>query len=349
MTSFFRSHAVRAFVFAIGCGSASTALAQADAVDVVANNDAAPFSFAVITSDTTIDPERTAASLRAIDGSAVRFVVHAERSLPSSSSCSDVAHDARRAIIDASRKPVVPIVAASEWADCGDAGVEPFERLQRVGDTLFASDRSLGQARMAWSRQSATPRFRRYRENVRWQWGRVLFATVNLPNNNNDFRIGAGRNGEFEERVVANRAWLERTFRIASERRLSGIVLFVDAAPRFSLPLRVPDSRFQERDGYYEWKVALRDFVAGFGGRVLLVQARDPAGVTRPAGIDRPMRDVAGRPIENLMRISVPAGANDPMWLRIDVNPAGPSLFHGTIERVFDDPSGELYGRGPPR
>jgi hypothetical protein len=327
-----------------GCGWLATAAAQSDPGDVAPNTEVGAFSFAVVASDTTIDPARTGDLLHAIDQGTARFVVHAEAS---SSSCSDAALEARWAILDASMKPVVPIASGSEWTDCANGGSDPFERLQHVDDVFFATDRSLGQTRMSWSRQSAVPRFRRYRENLRWQWGRVLFATVNVPDNNNDFRLGAGRNGEFEDRTVANRAWLERTFRLASERKLPGVVLFIDAAPRFGTPLRPPDTRSRDRDGYYEWKLALREFVAAYKGRVLLVQARHEAGAPRPAGVDRPLRDAAGRPLENLLRVAAPEADGDARWLRVEVDPADPVLFRVTVQRVFDDPSGELYGPGP--
>ena len=247
-------------------------------------------------------------------------------------------------MLDDSAKPVVPVVGAAAWASCGKAVNDPLERLEHLGDVLFNADESPGQARLQWLRQSSVPRFRRYRENLRWQVGPVLFVTINLPDNNNNFRLGAGRNGEFEERSVADRAWLDRTFRLASERRLAGIVVFIDAAPRFSAPLHVPDLRAHERDGYYEWKVALRDFVPAFKGQVLLVQARYAAGSSRPAGIDRPLQDAGGRTIENFSRIAL-ADAADARWMRVEVDPRDPKLFRVTVERLFDDPSGELYGR----
>ena len=302
------------------------------------------FSFALVGSATGDADRSTVALLRATDGSDTRFVVHFDLSQPSPASCSDASLARRRALLDDSAKPVVPVVAAAAWASCGKATVDPLERLEHLGDVLFNADESPGQAKLQWLRQSSVPRFRRYRENLRWQVGSVLFATINLPDDNNNFRLGAGRNGEFEERLVANRAWLDRTFRLASERRLAGIVIFVDAAPRFSAPMHAPDLRGRERDGFYEWKLALRDFVPAFKGHVLLVQARYAAGLARPAGVDRPLQDAGGRTIENFSRIAL-TDAGDPRWTKVDVDPRDPKLFRITTERLFDDPSGELYGR----
>ena len=326
---------------------AGAACGQTDAlVDAATALDArSPFSFSIVGSATSETDRATSTMLRAITAGPSRFIVHFDLSSPSDQSCSDAALARRRAALDDSVKPVVPIVAAAEWADCGRSTGDPFDRLDRVGDVLFGGDESLGQSRLAWVRQSSIPRFKRYRENLRWQVGNVLFATVNLPDNNNNFRIAAGRNGEFEERLVANRAWLDRTFRLAGERRLSGIVLFVDAAPHFGAPLKAPDTRSRERDGFYEWKLAFRDFVPAFKGQVLLVQARYATGTPRVLELDRPLQDAGGRTIANFARIGL-AESMDLRWLRVDVDPRDGSLFRVVNERAFDDPSGELYGPG---
>ena len=286
----------------------------------------------------------TRTALRAIDESPARFIVHFDLSPPSNASCGEVAVRGRRDILDAMSKPVVPVVAASEWAACVSRAIDPDERLARVGDTLFGSDESLGQSKLRLARQSSVPRFQRYRENFRWQVGNVLFVVLNLPDNDNNYRFGAGRNGEFEERLVANRAWLERSFRFAAERRLAGLVIFVDAAPRFGLPMRRPDLRSRVRDGYYEWKATLRDLASSFTGQVLLVQGHVAAHAPSSNQPDHPLRDAGGRMLTHFTRIAVPDVSGGAAWLRIEIEPGRPKLFRIVTERVFDDPSGELYG-----
>ena len=266
-------------------------------------------SFAVTGSVISENDRTTRAALRAIDDSPARFIVHFDLSPPSSASCGAASIERRREVLGANQKPVVPVVAASEWSACGGVGTDPAERLARVGDALFGSDESLGQSPLRWVRQSSVPRFHRYRENLRWQTGGVLFVALNLPENNNNFRFGAGRNGEFEERLVANRVWLERSFRLATERRLAGIVIFVDAAPRFGLPMRAPDSRSRERDGYYEWKAALRDLASSFKGQVLLVQGHVAPQTVPSNEPDHPLRDASGKVLDHVTRIVLPDGS----------------------------------------
>lgn len=304
------------------------------------------FIFAAVGS-TMVDGEHQARTLlRAVDQSRARFVVHFDLSPPSPRACAAEALERRRRLLEANAKPTVPIAAAAAWATCGRD--DPQEKLARLGDLLFAADDALGQGRLRWIRQSALPRFSRYRENLRWQVGNVLFVAINLPDNNNNFRFDAGRNGEFEERVVANRAWLERAFRLAAERRMAGIVIFVDASPRFALPLRLPDGRLRERDGYVEWKIALATLAPSYAGQVLVVQGHGADGDGSPGAIDRPLRDASGRPIDRVARTVLPngagSGANAGGWLRIEVDPHSRAVFTVAAEQVFDDPTGELYG-----
>ncbi len=340
-----RVHACLALSCIVSCAIVQPAASIDAATSVEAPSS---FSFAVMGSVIDESDRGTRSVLRAIDHSPARFIAQFDLSPPSRASCSAAHTDLRRAALDANVKPVVPIVAASEWSACGSPITDPAERLARVGDALFGGDESLGQSRLRWVRQSGVTRFHRYRENLRWQVESVLFVVLNLPDNNNNFRFGAGRNGEFEERLVANRAWLERAFRFAAERHLAGIVIFVDAAPRFGLPMRAPDSRTQERDGYYEWKMTLRDLTSSFKGQVLLVQGhvvqQSAPSLSSPSEPDHPLRDASGKVLTHFTRVALPDVAGGGAWMRITLEPGSLRLFRIATERVFDDPSGELYG-----
>ena len=87
-----------------------------------------------------------------------------------------------------------------------------------------------------------------------------------------------------------------------------------------------------------------REFVPAFKGQVLLVQARYAAGLPRPPGVDQPLEDAQGRTIASFSRIALADGA-DLRWMRVDVDPQARKVFRVSAERIFDDPSGELYGR----
>ena len=324
---------------------AAIAAAQTDPVPSTSSRESQAFAFAVAGQRAEASGESSAltAILHSIDVGGTRFVLHFDSVGQVETPCSDAAIENRRTALAASSLPVVAVIGANDWSDCGAAHAESIERLNRLREAWFGSDESLGQTRLRWVRQRAMPRFQRYAENLSWQIGPVLFITLNVPANNNAFRAGAGRNGEFEERLIANRTWLERAFRTAGERRLHAIVIAIDADPHFELPLAPPDSRSRERDGYYEFKTTLRDMMQRFAGQILLMQGHAPHHAETPV-IDHPLRDAAGRTVTNFTRMALFDAARPKQWFRIDVDLAQATPFRLAIERLFDDPSGELYG-----
>src|SRR5690606_20388482 len=124
-------------------------------------------------------------------------------------------------------------ITASDWAQCVNAKNRSIatERISRVRDVFFTDEFSLGDSKIPVSRQSAMPKFRMYAENMRWRINDVMFATINLPSNNNNYLNAAGRNNEFEDRQIANTDWLKRLFLTAKIGKMDGIVLFCDGIP----------------------------------------------------------------------------------------------------------------------
>ena len=51
---------------------------------------------------------------------------------------------------------------------------------------FFSGDESLGRRTMRLARQSADPRFAKFRENARWTHGEVLFVTLHVIGSNNN-------------------------------------------------------------------------------------------------------------------------------------------------------------------
>src|SRR5690606_22612608 len=99
----------------------------------------------------------------------------------------------------------------------------------------------------------------------------VLFATINLPSNNNNFLNAAGRDNEYEDRQVANSDWLKRLFIMAHSHRLKGIVLFTDANP---LAHRERSSGFfsdDKREGFANIRRQLAHAAKDYQGRILIV------------------------------------------------------------------------------
>ncbi|MDN2708843.1 hypothetical protein O0880_05330 [Janthinobacterium sp. SUN118] len=247
-----------------------------------------------------------------------------------SESCSDKLYGQRKDLLDASGPPLIVSLSASDWANCRNSRgrINAIERLNRLRDVYFADDQSLGQRKLTLSRLSSTAKFRSYAENAHWEYGGVLFATVNLPANNNHFLPEAGRNSEFEDRLVANRSWLQRLFAMAQRKQLDGIVLFSDGdvgvldeddnslLPSFS----------SKQDGFASPRKQIRTLAKKFSGKVLLVDTRTEGEADNKEGKARKAAARAGGPKiswkGNLGHVSI-----DNDWAAIAVRPGKTPFF----------------------
>lgn len=185
--------------------------------------------------------------------------------------CSDALYSARRDVLTETQAGVIVSLAASDWIGCRNKNASiAIERLNHVRDLFFSDEFSFGAGRIALLRQSVTPKFRSYTENARWEFGNILFATINLPAANNHFVQDGGRNSEFEDRLIANKDWLQRLFALAAQRKMAGIVLFADGNP-LAQPGRRPFLLRGHRDGFAETRQRITTLAARFRGKVLLV------------------------------------------------------------------------------
>lgn len=233
--------------------------------------------------------------------------------------CSDETFAARRAALDGAPVPVLTIPGATDWVDCGrpEAGdFDPRERLLRWRELFTLTNTAFGSPTLRVVRQSDMSRYAEFSENTRWEYGSALFVGINLPGGNNDFRVAGGRNGEFEDRIIANRVWLERAFGLAQTRHLPALVIAVEGDPHWHQPLRPPDRRLSTRDGYFEFKVHVRDLAARFHGEVLVIHA----GEGRPT-LTEPVAEPNGRRLRNVFDLTLPPGGVGGQWTLITVDP----------------------------
>ena len=229
--------------------------------------------------------------------------------------CSDALYEKRLTMLSRAKNGIVLSLAGSDWSDCkrDNGRSAAMERLTRMRDVYFQDEMSFGETRLILTRQSTSTKFRSYAENARWDMGNVVFATINLPAPNNHYLTDAGRNGEFEDRLIANRYWLERTFTFATREKRAGVVLFSDGNPGVHsgrTSARGPDGG---RDGFVEIRRQIVALAAAFPGKVLFVHGgsatRSPAA---PAIVWR----------GNLGDIEVTNG-----WARLNVSQFSPTLF----------------------
>jgi hypothetical protein len=185
--------------------------------------------------------------------------------------CDDALYTQRRDLLAQAQNGVLMSLAGSDWITCRDREQrsDAIERLARMRELFHSGEFSFGASKLPLLRQSLTAKFRSYAENTRWEVGNVLFATVNLPAGNNHFLLDGGRNSEFEDRLIANRNWLQHLFAYAALKKATAIVLFSDGNP-FGPPPKRSFFRTQ-RDGFAETRRAISELAGKFRGRVLVV------------------------------------------------------------------------------
>lgn len=173
------------------------------------------------------DEERLKQSIEKSSESALAFVVLTGIKA-ADEPCSDKLYLQRRKLISNARRPMIVMPSATDWSGCRNSNgrTAAIERLNRVRELFYAQPESLGRRKIDVTRQSANTKFRSYAENMYWDEGNVLYATVNIPANNNHYLPEAGRNSEYEDRLVANRYWLNRVFALARAKKHDAVVLF---------------------------------------------------------------------------------------------------------------------------
>ena len=203
--------------------------------------------------------------------------------------CGDKLYQERHDLIDKARRPVIVLPAGSDWTDCRNSAgrTNAVERLNRMRELFHGEQQSLGAKKLPLTRLSMSPRFRSYAENAHWSVDSVLYATVNLPANNNHYLAAAGRNSEYEDRLVATRFWLNRLFTLARRDKVDAIVLFSegDLKPLAeqtglrSLLRRAPVTR----DGFAATRNQVQLLAQKFEGKVLLVDSAALPKKAKPA------------------------------------------------------------------
>jgi hypothetical protein len=150
---------------------------------------------------------------------------------------------------------------------------------------------------------------------VRWVAAGVLFVGVNVQGGNTNLGRTREMNAEHHSRMAAVFAWLDGSLELALRRNLAGMLIFAQGDPRF-------EGKRRGRDGFAEFRSALRDLALKFGKPVLFVN-----GDTHLYKLDKPLLDPAtGEPIGNFTRVIV-FGSPFTRWIRAGIDPSSPQLF----------------------
>ncbi|NJN58306.1 MAG: hypothetical protein HC879_12810 [Leptolyngbyaceae cyanobacterium SL_5_9] len=106
--------------------------------------------------------------------------------------------------------PLIYVPGDNEWTDCyreSNGSYDPQERLEKFRALFTQGDQSLGERTLHLTQQSENSQFAKFRENVRWRYGNVLFVGLNVTGSNNGLGRTLEADAEYRERNVANLAW----------------------------------------------------------------------------------------------------------------------------------------------
>jgi hypothetical protein len=262
----------------------------------------------------------------AINRANVAFVVHNGDFKSGSSPCTDALFSQRYELFQTFKHPLIYVFGDNEWTDCHRSGSDPLERLAKLREIFSQENASLGQSPLPLTRQSDTPAFSKFRENVRWRLGRIIFIGLNIPGSNNNFPttlrsgVSVGNLEEYTERNAANLAWMRESFALATQDGSLGLMLFLQGNP---FPFTPSDSNL---DGFEEFLAALEAETLKFAKPVVLAH-----GDTHYFRVDKPLPrpdpDGNRRPrIVNFTRVEN-FGSPDVSWVRGIVEPHEPNLF----------------------
>jgi len=309
------------------------------------------FEFGVIGDQqyTVEDEEKFPNLIDALNEANISFVVHvgdieidprtyninprAFKSVP----CTNETFYHRRDEFQRSKRPFIYTPGDNEWTDCHAVkhqSNDPLERLARVREIFFQGDQTLGQRTLTLIRQSDDPKYGKFRENVRWIHGDVLFVTLHMVGSNNNFGRTREMDAEYNERNGANLAWMKQAFELAKRNGNKAITILAQANPGFqnswsesrfrryflNSPITRPEKR--PKTGYDDFLSALEAETLAFNGPVVMVH-----GDSHIFRIDQPLvNSTTGRVIENFTRLET-FGTPDVHWVRVIVDLNDPNVF----------------------
>lgn len=267
--------------------------------------------------------------------------------------CTDTLLQDRQALLNSSTLPLVFVPGANDWVDCQQAAAghyDPLERLDQLRDLIFSTADSMGVSGIPLTHESDVTRFRNFHENTEWQKGPVLFVTLNVASNNNHYLDAGGRNGEFDDRTIANRYWLEHALRSARQHRPAAVVIAIEGDPGLGVQPHhgafdwLDFRRAQQRDGYLEFKHDLLKFSQQYDGPILLINQvqehlgseihRAPAAVPPAFRLTPPPHRKNSGPLGKIWRLELYA-SNDPThWVSVEIVTGRETIFNVSLQTV---------------
>ncbi len=260
-----------------------------------------------------------------------------------SSRCDNAVYTAAIDRLNSLKSPTVYVPGDNEWTDChrvNNGGYNNLERLDYVRRTMANSPKSFGQRKMPLERQGALGKL--YSENVRWQYGKVMFLGLNVPGSNNN-KVNsptectnksartqadcAADNAEYVARDAANITFLRATFAKAKASKAKGVMVVIQADPAFDVP---ETETIDERaiagapggtgDGFTAFLKALAEETGKFDGQVVMVH-----GDVHFFKVDKPLFKQSDL-LKNFTRVQT-FGSPNVHWVKVTIDPDSRNVF----------------------
>ena len=229
------------------------------------------------------------------------------------SGCTNEAYENRFRQLNEVDYPVIYTPGDNEWTDCLEhPGDDPLMYLATIRRTFFAHpQQSLGRRTIALQSQASDSAFSVFVENVRWTYGRFVFATVHLVGSRNGLQPFPGRtsahDAEVQARTRAAVAWLDGAFAQAERDSAKGVVIATHA--------NLWNNQTQQRlEPYFDFTKRLEHHAATFPGPVLLIH-----GDSHIQRVDHPLENSSGSAYANFTRLET-FGSPDIGWTRVVID-----------------------------
>lgn len=259
--------------------------------------------------------------------------------------CSDARYEWIYESFQSVRHPVILTPGDNDWADCHltrEPKVDPLERLAKLRSMFYPEGHSLGQRTIAVESQSKDLPHGKFRENLRWSFGGVTFATLHTIGSNDNFGRTPEMDAEHLERKAANLVWIQAAFAAAKAASSRGLVLMTHANPGFEnyWPRDAKSRYFRpfvpRGQPVPSYPAAFDDYIGILAEE--LEQYDRPAaflhGDTHLFRTDKPLYSKkTGRVFENFTRVET-FGDPDTHWVQVTVDPAEPQLFRFDVRVI---------------
>ncbi|PKM09847.1 MAG: hypothetical protein CVV13_15060 [Gammaproteobacteria bacterium HGW-Gammaproteobacteria-3] len=277
--------------------------------------------------------------IREINNTKVEWVLHAGDIKSGSSLCSDETFISRFNLYATFKPAFIYTPGDNEWTDCHRTGAGSFlptERLTRLRQIFFpVPGMTLGGEPIQIATQANDVAFPEFVENQLWQLKGVVFSTLHVVGSNNNLAPWSGidatdssetprpdRIAEYDRRLSADLAWLDKTFALAEQTDAPGVFLLIHGDPEFD-----PFTGETSLEGFSVFLDVLREKTVTFGRPVVIAH-----GDSHFFRVDKLLKaPVAGQPgrvarIENFTRVET-FGTEDVHWIKVKVDVRSPNVF----------------------